>query len=272
MKAAPRALLIAALVLLTVFAAWLWRSTNAPPVVAPAPPLAEAPPAPQPVPAPEPAASAVVEAPLPPSTPLAAGDINGALGELVGRPALAQFQTDQFPRRVAATVDNLGRSHAPVGLWPMTPTPGRFTVVEENGATVIAPGNYDRYAPFVNLIDKVDATQAAQLYARLSPLLQGAYVELGYPQGRFHKRLLEVIDQLLATPEVKTPVKVELTQVKGPIPSTRPWVRYEFADPALQDLTAGQKIIVRMGPDNARRVKAKLRALRAQLARAAPGG
>ena len=275
MKAAPRALLIAALVLAAVFAAWLWRSMSTTPGVAPAPntPVAVAPPpASQAAPAEVPAASAAPEPPLPTLPPLAANDVNGALGDLVGKPALAQWQTDQFPRRVAATVDNLGRSHAPVSLWPVTPTPGRFTVVEQNGASFIAPGNYDRYTPFVTMIEGIDATQAAQLYARLSPLLQGAYAQLGYPNAKFHQRLLDVIDQLLATPDVKPPVKVELTEVKGPIPSTRPWVRYEFADPTLRNLPAGQQAMIRMGPENARRVKAKLTALRAQVLRVTPGG
>ena len=42
----------------------------------------------------------------------------------------------------------------------------------------------------------------------------------------------------------------------------RPWVLYEYDDPALQPLSAGQKILVRMGTANERRVKAKLTELR----------
>jgi hypothetical protein len=42
-------------------------------------------------------------------------------------------------------------------------------------------------------------------------------------------------------------------------------VQYEYADPKLEALTAGQKVLVRMGPDNARAVKTKLRELRSAL-------
>jgi hypothetical protein len=59
---------------------------------------------------------------------------------------------------------------------------------------------------------------------------------------------------------------VQLTQVKGPVPSERPWVRYEFADPRLESLTAGQKILLRMGPENARQLRQKLAEFRAQVA------
>jgi Protein of unknown function (DUF3014) len=40
---------------------------------------------------------------------------------------------------------------------------------------------------------------------------------------------------------------------------------YEFADSTLEDLSAGQKILVRSGPDNERRIKAKLREIRKAL-------
>ena len=46
----------------------------------------------------------------------------------------------------------------------------------------------------------------------------------------------------------------------------RPWVLYEYEDPALQKLSAGQRILLRMGPDHLRRVKAKLREIRAEVA------
>jgi hypothetical protein len=44
---------------------------------------------------------------------------------------------------------------------------------------------------------------------------------------------------------------------------------YQFADPKLEDLSAGQKLMLRMGPTNAAIVKNKLRELRSQVAAAA---
>ena len=73
----------------------------------------------------------------------------------------------------------------------------------------------------------------------------------GYPSRYFNDRVFEVIDHLLAAPDLS-----------GPIALTQPKVLYEFADPALQDLSAGQKILVRIGPDNEAKVKAKLREIR----------
>jgi hypothetical protein len=94
------------------------------------------------------------------------------------------------------------------------------------------------------------------LYRQFYPLFQRAYEDLGYPKAYFNDRLIAVIDHLLAAP--RTPALVKLTQPK---------VLYEFADPELQSRSSGQKILLRMGNENAARVKAKLRELRAELAR-----
>jgi hypothetical protein len=40
---------------------------------------------------------------------------------------------------------------------------------------------------------------------------------------------------------------------------------YEFADPELEALSAGQKVLIRIGPENAALIKAKLRDLRREL-------
>ena len=109
----------------------------------------------------------------------------------------------------------------------------------------------------------------ADLYVRLLPLLQQAYEELGYPRKRFHTRLIQVVDHLLAAPEPQAMVAVQQVQVRGPIPSERPWVRQEFVDPALESASAGHKLMVRIGAPNQHRLKAKLRQLRAELQRRA---
>ena len=70
-----------------------------------------------------------------------------------------------------------------------------------------------------------------------------------------------MIDHLLATPDVQ-----------GPIELVQPNVMYLYADPKLEALSAGQKTLIRMGPENAGAIKMKLRELRNLLAtHTAPG-
>lgn len=269
--------LIAAVVLLAVAggaAWWQWRTPPLPrpsraqmappaPAAQPAstPPLAEA--GPQHPIEPEPAASA---APLP---ALADADalVNEALAKLAGRSGVMTFlATDGFVRRAVVTVDNLPRTMTPSRLWPVQTTPGRLQLLAAGDAQRIAADNARRYAPFVAFVASVEPSRAAALYKRLHPLFQQAYAELGYPKGHFNDRLVEVIDHLLAAPEPAQPPALTLVEVKGEVPSTRPWLRYEFADPALEALSSGQKIMVRVGLDNERRLKGWLAGFRRGIA------
>ncbi len=197
--------------------------------------------------------------------------LSAALVELLGRDKVQTFlHLEGFVRHVVATTDNLAREHAPSMVWPVVPTPGRFTTVANSqeavitsaGVTRISPDNSLRYTPFVLFVESVDAAAAVRLYKRLYPLFQQAYEELGFPGRYFNDRLVAVIDLLLSTPVQPGPLDVALVEVKGPIPSVRPWVRYEFTDPTLNALSAGQKMLLRTGPVNHRRLNAKLLEIR----------
>ena len=110
--------------------------------------------------------------------------------------------------------------------------------------------NAKRYAPFLSPFVASVEPGAAALYRRFYPLFQQAYAELA-TQGHFNDRLVGVIDHLMAAPEPAQPPAVHLVEVKGEVPSTRPWVRAEYADESLEvALSAGQKIMVRVGLDN----------------------
>src|SRR5688572_31376737 len=104
------------------------------------------------------------------------------------------------------------------------------------------------------MIASLDAQKLMTQYARYYPLFQESYENLGHPPQHFNDRLVEVIDHLLETPTVRDPISL-----------ARPNVLYEFADPKLESLSAGQKLLIRMGSANADRIKDKLRELRAAL-------
>jgi hypothetical protein len=136
---------------------------------------------------------------------------------------------------------------------PVKPVPGPFAVTGGGSGFGVAPANAARYRPYVVAMEGVEAKKAVAAYARMYPLFQAAYQELGYPNAYFNDRLVVAIDDLLATPDAPAP---RLAQPK---------VLYEYADPALEQRSAGQKIMLRMGPENAGRVKEKLRAIRREL-------
>jgi hypothetical protein len=190
--------------------------------------------------------------------------------DLLGRKSVRSFlNVDGVVRRFVVTVDNLASPVATAELWPVKPTPGRFVVETQAGASVIAAGNDERYAPVVRLLTGIDTQRAARVYTRLYPLFQQAYEELGYPGRYFNDRLIEVIDHLLAAPTPEGPVPVRQLSTDRRQGASSVVV---FEDAALERATAGHKILVRMGAGNAARVKAKLGELRGQLARRGGAG
>jgi hypothetical protein len=194
-------------------------------------------------------------------------DVREVLGGVfTPKVVLSMFQLDDFARRVVATVDNLGRTHAPSRLWPLNPVPGRFSVDAQGGVDAIADDNAQRYAPYVALLDDVPVAQVVAAYKALYPQLQRAYQDLGFPRRYFNDRVVEVIDQLLDTPEPVGPLQVHLPQLNGPIAPPRPWILYEFDDPRWQALSAGQRIMLRVGVAHERRLKAQLLQIRALVA------
>ncbi len=192
-----------------------------------------------------------------------------ALAGLVGQAAVDQFVIPQnIISRVVATVDALGGRRVPEPLMPVQSLASAFEANVDFDPEVplynplgdalpqylVDPVSYARYVPYVDLLDSVNMAALAAIYQQQQPLFQQAYVELGYPEGDFNLRLLEVIDLMLAAPEVPEPVRL-----------LKPEAYYLFADPELEALPAGARLMIRMGSDNAGRVKAKLRELKTAL-------
>jgi hypothetical protein len=264
---------------LALFAAAVWYSwTHRDRLETPPPMAASVPAAPPPSPAGAPEIQHPVAAPLEdaqsapaplPSLATADAAVRNALLDWLGKDQVQAFlQLDDFIRHTVATVDNLGRSHAAPRLWPVNPMPGRFEVAQVGDELVATPGNVERYGAFVKFVESIDLDQGVALYRRAYPLFQQAYEELGFPGRYFNDRLVEVIDLLLATPVPAQPPQLRLVEVRGPIPSTRPWVRYEFADASLESLAAGQKMLLRTGPVHQQRLQARLLELRNRIAKA----
>ncbi|MBS0399219.1 MAG: DUF3014 domain-containing protein [Proteobacteria bacterium] len=159
-------------------------------------------------------------------------------------------------RHIVVTVDNLMRRKASVQMWPLQPTPGQPVVAGADEQLTLSEDNFARYEPIMKMVRSTDVRQVAAVYKHFYPLFQQVYADLGYPNGYFNNRLVEVIDNLLETPEVH-----------GPIRLVQPGVLYQFADPALEDRSAGQKLLIRMGSNNAAIIKTKLRELRSEIAR-----
>jgi len=254
---------VAALVVVIAASGWYYlrhRNSAPPPAPVSAPSVA-----------PETPAEPAIQHPLPPPAdadaagpvpPLADSDaaLRDALTQLTGADVVNSYlRPDAIVRNLVVTIDNLPRQKVAVEKRPISATAGSFLATGDELHSTLDRRNFDRYKPLVAVISGLDMAKVAQVYTHFYPLFQEAYQNLGYPNGYFNDRLVQVIDVLLATP-----------QPSGPIELVQPNVMYTFADPALEARPAGQKLLIRMGPDNAAAIKSKLMELRALITAAPP--
>ncbi|GIZ51385.1 DUF3014 domain-containing protein [Noviherbaspirillum aridicola] len=249
-------LLILLGVAIAVFYVWRQGPTYRPPPEAPAdvppPPAATAPPPETHYPVPE------TDAPLPPLA-RSDGPVLAALSEVFGNGVRRFLQPQEVARRIVVTIDNLPRQNMSGQLQPHKPVTGRLRTQGQGEDLRLDDANYERYRPYVKLMESVDAATFAAAYQKFYPLFQQTYRELGYPKQHFNDRLVTVIDHLLKAPSLDEAPELE-----------QPHVFYKFADPELESLSVGHKLMIRMGNANAERVKAKLREIRTELTKNGP--
>lgn len=246
----------------TAAAAWLFRD-----VWLPSPPPA----APAAKPVQEPAGSPLE--PIYPVVPLDPGDAGGelvllpplndsdqyfrlALVDLFGRPLDELLVAERLIERSVGSIDNLLRGRVAETIRPLGKLPGRFAVDGSSGDAgyYLSTRNYERYESLVKLLESVDLSELIDTYRRFYRLLNEAYILLGYPDAHFNDRVVDVLDALLATPEPE-----------GPVELVRAHVLFAYRDPQLEALSSGQKMLIRMGNDRARRLKRVLQRIRDEL-------
>ncbi len=248
---------LVAILLLGSAAAWYWWGRLAPTPVPPPPVAAPA--------AGE--AEPQVHNPLPqaagpalPSLNQSDAPFSAAVMDLPGARTLADFlRPENLIRHLVATVDNLPRHKLAVELRPLESASGSLIVSGSDQQATLDERNGTRYAALTAILAGLDVHAVNGLYRQYYLLFQRAYEDLGYPKAYFNDRLVEVIDHLLAAPHPA-----------GPLALVRPKVFWEFADPKLEALSSGQKLMLRIGDTNRAVVERQLRELRALIAAAPP--
>ena len=187
--------------------------------------------------------------------PLAESDpfLREILRRLSSHPFLALvLDTDDLVRKIVVSVANVAEGASPAKQLLHVRPEERFAVLETTERVVVDPGSYRRYDAAAELFTSLDASTVAGLYRTLEPLLEEAHSELGLSErSGFKDTLSRAIEVLLAVPVVEGPIRLRAINVN-----------YAFEDPALEKLSPAQKHLLRMGPENTRRVQKKLTELK----------
>lgn len=175
--------------------------------------------------------------------------VRDLVAKLSSHPTVAAWlTTDQLIRNFTLVLVTVGRGDTPARhLSTIKPAAG-FEASGSGDSLVMSTASYRRYDGYADAVAALDARGTARLYATLKLRIVDAYRELGHPDGDVDPVLRAAIVELLETPVIETPIRLEPRSVG-----------YDFADPKLQALPSAQRHLLRMGPRNVRLVQAKLR-------------
>jgi len=150
--------------------------------------------------------------------------------------AIKLLYMENFIQKFVVTVDNLPEKRLPRAHLPVKAPGGKFLVAGTAEAPQSSSRNYKRYNKYILLLESINQDLAIQFYTSFYPLFQSAYEQLGYKNAYFNDRFVYVINHLLATPNPPDPILL-----------AQPGVLFTYVDPNLEKLSAGQKVLLRLG-------------------------
>ncbi len=215
-------------------------------------------------PAPAAAARTATDATLTPAPapvelpPLGQMDIflRALLASLSASPELARWlATDDLIQQMAHAIDLVSRGQSPSPELGVLRPEGVFQTSGSSRATTIDPATYRRFDGLARAVASLDPASVAAAYRTIRPRLDEAYRGLGRTTLTVDQAVAAALQVLIDTPQVADPVRL----VPGP------GATLAFADPELQRLPAAQKQVLRMGPENATRVKTALRGIKSAI-------
>jgi hypothetical protein len=176
------------------------------------------------------------------------GLVRKLVGELLSHPVVAAWlTTDRLIVNFVVVTNKIGEGQSPAAelkaIGPIAP----FRVRTSQGGAVVDPSSYRRYDRYAQAVAALDARGAVRVYETLKPRVNEAHRNFG-GTGDFNADVERAIVELLNVPVVD-----------GAIPLKPAGIGYAYADPRLETMSAAQKQLFRMGPDNVRAVQGKLR-------------
>lgn len=179
------------------------------------------------------------------------------LGALeTGARLLELLSSEELIRRFVVFVENVSQGSLPQLEYPVRrlQQPMAVREVDEN-LYEMQTVSYQRYTPLIDALTTVNPEQALAIYRVLKPLFQEAFAEIGYPNRNFDEVVIRAIDNVL-----------NAQTAEGPFQLVKPKVMYVYADASIESMTPVEKQLLRMGPQNAEKLKAALAQYREGLA------
>lgn len=161
---------------------------------------------------------------------------------------------DALLQKFVINVNNLANEELTLKDNLVRPPSREFATYQQADKLWIDRSSFQRYTPYVDALETLDADELLTAYEAYKPALSEKFAEISRPGESLDQSVIRAIDTLLDTPQVQVPIEVVSESVM-----------YKFADPKLEALPGPQKQMIRMGPDNMRRLKDVLRDVKSEL-------
>ena len=165
-----------------------------------------------------------------------------------GGAVVSLLAEDQLIRKFVVFVENISR-----GDFPQTGLPYKalgqempVSTLDEN-LYAMDEAAHSRFDAVVDTLVALDTDAAMALYRLLSPLFQRAYAEIGFRNSNFDETLERAINNVL-----------DMAEIEGPYQLVKPSVMYLYADASIENRQEVHKQLIRIGPENTVKLKAKL--------------
>lgn len=231
-----------------------------PPKEEPAPTVTAPPPEPPPSPimtaieepAPEPS-----EPPPPPPEPvedplprLEESDdaVRDAVGDIpLGTAGQQYLIPGNIIERSASLIYLMAQGDVPYKLLPVSRPKAAFPIRDDGTQVVTDPAGFERYDALTQWLQSLDLESLLSSLEWFIPLFKEAWSYYGEDPAAFDMAVVITLDLVIATPEI------DLSEAR----LTRKEAVWIFEDPAIEGLAPIQKQVLRMGPENAKILKAK---------------
>lgn len=149
--------------------------------------------------------------------------------------------------RSASLIYLMAQGDVPYKLLPVSRPKAAFPIRDDGTQVVTDPAGFERYDALTQWLQSLDLESLLSSLEWFIPLFKEAWSYYGEDPAAFDMAVVITLDLVIATPEI------DLSEAR----LTRKEAVWIFEDPAIEGLAPIQKQVLRMGPENAKILKAK---------------
>ena len=149
--------------------------------------------------------------------------------------------------RSASLIYLMAQGDVPYKLLPVSRPKAAFPIRDDGTQVVTDPAGFERYDALTQWLQSLDLESLLSSLEWFIPLFKEAWSYYGEDPAAFDMAVVITLDLVIATPEI------DLSEARL-IRKEAVWI---FEDPAIEGLAPIQKQVLRMGPENAKILKAK---------------